>query len=325
MSAGEYEADLAAIRAIVRGVAMDYLPPDGAPPAPAREGGGGGVGQASRQGSLTTGALPFGLSAFAAASSPAPGDAPIGGGHVSGGNASVGDGAGDAPIGGGHVGVHVAGGNGASTRGANGGSRPTFFARASIPSSAPSATAPSVPSPQRAAAGRMDTVPGAQGVGPSTRAALLSGSEELARFFGRADSNDFLVPLLITCLNDRAWPLRASFFRHIARVGKFVGSAPCEAFLLPCVERCLSDSSDEVSRALKCLARRRGTPEEHEEHATNGPALNDNEENDERRDEGDGHGAIESSPKECGGLPRGAAWSPPRRGRRPRCATRVGR
>ena len=39
MSAGEYEADLAAIRAIVRGVAMDYLTPDGAPPAPAREGG----------------------------------------------------------------------------------------------------------------------------------------------------------------------------------------------------------------------------------------------------------------------------------------------
>ena len=305
MSAGEYEADLAAIRAIVRGVAMDYLTPDGAPPAPAREGGGGGVGQASRQGSLTTGALPFGLSAFAAASSPAPGDAPIGGGHVSGGNASVGDGAGDAPIGGGHVGVHVAGGNGASTRGANGGSRPTFFARASIPSSAPSATAPSVPSPQRAAAGRMDTVPGAQGVGPSTRAALLSGSEELARFFGRADSNDFLVPLLITCLNDRAWPLRASFFRHIARVGKFVGSAPCEAFLLPCVERCLSDSSDEVvAWALKCLAEMvgAGTPEEHEEHATNGPALNDNEENetnDATRETSDG--AIESSPNECGG------------------------
>lgn len=307
MSAGEYEADLAAIRAIVRGVAMDYLTPDGAPPAPAREGGGGGVGQAPRQGSLTTGALPFGLSAFAAASSPAPGDAPIGGGHVgvhaAGGNAFVGDGAVDAPIGGGRVGVHAAGGNGASTRGANGGSRPAFFARASIPSSAPSLTAPSVPSPQRTA-GRMDTVPGAQGVGPSTRAALLSGSEELARFFGRADSNNFLVPLLITCLNDRAWPLRASFFRHIARVGKFVGSAPCEAFLLPCVERCLSDSSDEVvAWALKCLTEMvgAGTPKEHEEHATNGPASNDetNETNDETSETSDG--AIESPPNERGG------------------------
>ena len=303
MSAGEYEADLAAIRAIVRGVAMDYLTPDGAPPAPAREGG-GGLSQASRQVSLTTGALPFGLSAFAPQS-----DAPIGGGHVGihvSGNASVGDGTGDAPIGGGHVaGVHVAGGNGASTRGAiPASSRPTFFARASIPSSAPpSATAPSVPSPQRTAVGRMDTVPGAQGVGPATRAALLSGAEELARFFGRADSNDFLVPLLITCLNDRAWPLRASFFRHIARVGKFVGSAPCEAFLLPCVERCLSDSSDEVvAWALKCLAEMVGgaPPEEHEAHgATNGLAFNnkENETNDETNDE-TSDGAIKASPNE---------------------------
>ena len=101
-------------------------------------------------------------------------------------------------------------------------------------------------------------------------------------------------------------PLRASFFRHIARVGKFVGSAPCEAFLLPCVERCLSDSSDEVvAWALKCLAEMvgAGTPgKEHEEHATNGPALNDNEENetnDETRETS--VGAIESSPNECGG------------------------
>ena len=303
MSAGEYEADLAAIRAIVRGVAMDYLTPDGAPPAPAREGG-GGLSQASRQVSLTTGALPLRVERFAPQS-----DAPIGGGHVGihvSGNASVGDGTGDAPIGGGHVaGVHVAGGNGASTRGAiPASSRPTFFARASIPSSAPpSATAPSVPSPQRTAVGRMDTVPGAQGVGPATRAALLSGAEELARFFGRADSNDFLVPLLITCLNDRAWPLRASFFRHIARVGKFVGSAPCEAFLLPCVERCLSDSSDEVvAWALKCLAEMVGgaPPEEHEAHgATNGLAFNnkENETNDETNDE-TSDGAIKASPNE---------------------------
>jgi hypothetical protein len=28
-----------------------------------------------------------------------------------------------------------------------------------------------------------------------------------------------LAPLYMTCLNDRAWPLRAAFFQHIAAVG----------------------------------------------------------------------------------------------------------
>ena len=60
------------------------------------------------------------------------------------------------------------------------------FARASIPSSAPpSATAPSVPSPQRTAVGRMDTVPGAQGVGPR-RARRSSRRGGAGSFFGRA-------------------------------------------------------------------------------------------------------------------------------------------
>ncbi|MEC7726979.1 MAG: hypothetical protein VYD05_15760, partial [Planctomycetota bacterium] len=68
--------------------------------------------------------------------------------------------------------------------------------------------------------------------------------------------------------------LRASFFRHIARVGKFVGSAPCEAFLLPCVERCLSDSSDEVvAWALKCLAPTLKLYKEAEEHLRKALAL----------------------------------------------------
>ena len=137
-----------------------------------------------------------------------------------------------------------------------------------------------------------------------------------------------MVPLLITCLNDRAWPLRASFFRHIARVGKFVGSAPCEAFLLPCVERCLSDSSDEVvAWALKCLAEMVGgaPPEEHEAHgATNGLAFNnkENETNDETNDE-TSDGAIKASPNErVGSVLRKRSVVAAARGRRPRCATR---
>ena len=90
--------------------------------------------------------------------------------------------------------------------------------------------------------------------GPATRAAVLAGADTLASFFGRADANDFLVPLLITCLNDRAWTLRVAFFERIAKVGRFVGVASTEAFLLPCVERCLADDSDEVAAAaLRCL------------------------------------------------------------------------
>ena len=90
--------------------------------------------------------------------------------------------------------------------------------------------------------------------GPSTRAAVLAGADSLAVFFGRQDANDYLVPLLITCLNDKSWTLRAAFFEKIAKVGRFVGISSTEAFLLPCVERCLADDSDEVAAAaLACL------------------------------------------------------------------------
>jgi len=120
--------------------------------------------------------------------------------------------------------------------------------------------------------------PGALGVagggrprdaGPATRAAVLAGADALASFFGRADANDFLVPLLITCLNDRAWTLRVAFFEKIAKVGRFVGVASTEAFLLPCVERCLADDSDEVAAAaLRCLGDMCGADEDSEEQTS---------------------------------------------------------
>ena len=90
--------------------------------------------------------------------------------------------------------------------------------------------------------------------GPATRAAVLANADSLAVFFGRQDANDYLVPLLITCLNDRSWTLRAAFFTKIAKLGRFVGITSTEAFLLPCVERCMADDSDEVAAsALHCL------------------------------------------------------------------------
>lgn len=55
---------------------------------------------------------------------------------------------------------------------------------------------------------------------------------------GRRESNDFLLPAMITLLNDRgAWQLRAAFFQHIAQVAAHAGPAGLEAFLLPILEQ----------------------------------------------------------------------------------------
>ena len=50
-------------------------------------------------------------------------------------------------------------------------------------------------------------------------------------------SNDFLLPTMITFLNDRDWQTRAAFFRGVACMAAHAGSAGMEAFLLPCVEQ----------------------------------------------------------------------------------------
>ena len=54
---------------------------------------------------------------------------------------------------------------------------------------------------------------------------------------GRRHSNDYLLPTIITFLNDRDWQLRAAFFRHIACLAPTTGFTGLEAFLLPCVEQ----------------------------------------------------------------------------------------
>ncbi|KAK3265006.1 hypothetical protein CYMTET_26290, partial [Cymbomonas tetramitiformis] len=79
----------------------------------------------------------------------------------------------------------------------------------------------------------------------AARRSLLMDVRELCRFFGRKESNDLLLPLLITCLNDRDWFLRSTFFEHIAGVGPCVGRMPVEQFLLPCIEQALLDSQEQ--------------------------------------------------------------------------------
>lgn len=51
------------------------------------------------------------------------------------------------------------------------------------------------------------------------------------------ESNDFLLPAMITFLNDRDWQLRAAFFHHICEMGSYAGSQGLQAFLLPCLEQ----------------------------------------------------------------------------------------
>ena len=92
--------------------------------------------------------------------------------------------------------------------------------------------------------------------------ALLANSVQLAIFFGRDDTNDFLMPLLITCLNSQSPQLRSAFFRHISGVGRLVGRGSCELVLVPCIDRCLLDVQDSViSWALRCMIKLIGPDE----------------------------------------------------------------
>ena len=51
------------------------------------------------------------------------------------------------------------------------------------------------------------------------------------------ESNDFLLPAVITFLNSRDWQLRAAFFRHISAMGASSNTEGLESFLLPCLEQ----------------------------------------------------------------------------------------
>ena len=84
---------------------------------------------------------------------------------------------------------------------------------------------------------------------------MLANSTHLAHFFGRDDTKDFLMPLMITCLNAQSPQLRCAFFKYIAGVGKFIGRASCELVLVPCIDRCLIDVQDSViANALRCMS-----------------------------------------------------------------------
>ncbi|GLJ26656.1 hypothetical protein SUGI_0518430 [Cryptomeria japonica] len=90
---------------------------------------------------------------------------------------------------------------------------------------------------------------------PIIRRALLEHIKELCDFFGKKQTNDFLLPILPAFLNDRDEQLRAVFFEQIIHVCYFVGQISVEQYLFPYIEQALNDVVEEVIvNALKCLA-----------------------------------------------------------------------
>ena len=82
----------------------------------------------------------------------------------------------------------------------------------------------------------LDVVTGARST-PDIKRALLSHAPALAAVFGRADVNDALLPLLITCLNAGSWQLRGAFFGAAGGIGAVGGRDSLDTFLLPCLEQ----------------------------------------------------------------------------------------
>eukprot|EP00980_Cylindrotheca_fusiformis_P007666 scaffold1605_cov141-Cylindrotheca_fusiformis.AAC.29 len=86
--------------------------------------------------------------------------------------------------------------------------------------------------------------------------ALLGDMTRLCNFFGLDGVMAFILPQILTFLNDRRdWQLRAALFEHLPSVCHIIGRAATEHFVLPCLETALVDGEEAViSRALKCLA-----------------------------------------------------------------------
>lgn len=86
--------------------------------------------------------------------------------------------------------------------------------------------------------------------------ALLSEMSRLCNFFGLDGVMAFILPQLLTFLNDRRdWQLRAALFEHLPSVCHIIGRAATEHFVIPCLETGLVDGEEVViTRALQSLA-----------------------------------------------------------------------
>eukprot|EP01133_Synstelium_polycarpum_P006411 gene6411-7437_t len=89
----------------------------------------------------------------------------------------------------------------------------------------------------------------------SVKRIILSDIYRLCLFFGRQKTNENVLPLVITFLNDKDWQLRCAFFENIVAVCTIVGAGSLESFIYPMTLEALTDEEEFVTeKALASLA-----------------------------------------------------------------------
>jgi len=103
--------------------------------------------------------------------------------------------------------------------------------------------------------------------GRDVKMALLRNTSILADSLGRDDTHNFLLPYLISFMNDPAWEVRAAFCEEAAFLPRKVGQVSTEGIIWPCYEQALLDQEQRVLRAAlrglvtlvsQCVLRRQG-------------------------------------------------------------------
>eukprot|EP00736_Rhodelphis_marinus_P006848 Rmarinus@m.22575 len=90
---------------------------------------------------------------------------------------------------------------------------------------------------------------------PRVKESLMGSVRRLCTFFGRHHTLEYLMPLLITFLNDKESSLRKTFFHQVMGISIFVGRISMQSFLLPCITQAIYDSDESVvHNALHALA-----------------------------------------------------------------------
>ena len=80
----------------------------------------------------------------------------------------------------------------------------------------------------------------------SIKFVFISIVEPLAHFFGQRRTNEVILPLFISFLNDPDWRLREAVFKHMVGLASYVGRHSLEAFILPCIQQALLDREENV-------------------------------------------------------------------------------
>lgn len=91
--------------------------------------------------------------------------------------------------------------------------------------------------------------------GREIKMALLRNMRVLADIFGRDGTINFLLPYLISFMNDPSWEVRAAFCEEAACLPRKVGQVSTEGIIWPCYEQALLDQEERVvGAALRGLA-----------------------------------------------------------------------